>query len=195
MSSERRLHPLSIVFESGRVLRGLLLPLVVLLFATADSRGDAMFVLTAIAGTSALVGVGGLIRYLRFTYRYDERDLVIRSGLLTRKERRIPYVRIQNLDAAQNPLHRLLGVAGVYVQTGGGAEPEASLSVLPLSALDEMRARVMAAGGRAGGLRATAGDCTAGESTAGDLTAGDSTAGDSTAGDLLRVRTSGENFG
>lgn len=149
MSSERRLHPLSIVFESGRVLRGLLLPLVVLLFATMNDDGGSVVILTIIAAISALVGVGGIIRFMRFTYRYDERDLVIRSGLFTRKERRIPYVRIQNLDAAQNPLHRLLRVAGVYVQTGGGAEPEASLSVLPLSALEEMRARVLASGGRA----------------------------------------------
>lgn len=147
-SSERRLHPLSIVFWSARTLRGLLLPLVALVFAIRPDN-SIVFVLTMMAAVSALVIGAAIVRYLRFSYRYDERDMVIRSGLLTRQERRIPYMRIQNLDAAQNPMHRLLGVTAVYVQTGGGAEPEAALSVLPRPALDEMRARVLAAGGRA----------------------------------------------
>ncbi|HEX2167388.1 MAG TPA: PH domain-containing protein [Longimicrobiales bacterium] len=147
-SSERRLHPLSVLFSSARTLKSLLLPLVALMFAIRDNA-SLVFIVAMLAAVSALTGSAAVVRYLRFSYRYDERDMVIRSGLLTRQERRIPYVRIQNVDAAQNPVHRLLGVAAVYVQTGGGAEPEAALSVLPLEALEEMRARVLAAGGRA----------------------------------------------
>ncbi|MGH7465247.1 MAG: PH domain-containing protein, partial [Longimicrobiales bacterium] len=147
-SSERRLHPATILFETGRLLPRLALPMVALLFATWERRGGALSVLIWIGAIIALVIVTSILRYLRFSYRYDERELVIRSGMITRNERSIPYVRIQNLDAAQNLLHRLLGVVMVYVQTGGGAEPEASLRVLPVAALDEMRARVLAAAGR-----------------------------------------------
>lgn len=147
-SSERRLHPVSVLFESGRLLKGMLLPLIVFIFATRPS--GAWYIVLLLALVSATVIVAAIVRYVRFRYRYDERDLVVRSGLFTRNERRIPYVRIQNLDAAQNPLHRLLDVTVVYVQTGGGSEPEAALRVLPLGALEEMRARVLAAGGSAG---------------------------------------------
>ena len=74
---------------------------------------------------------------------------MITSGLIFRNERRIPYSRIQNIDAVQNLFHRLFGVVEVRVETGGGDTPEASLRVLPRGALDEMRERVFAGRGRA----------------------------------------------
>jgi putative membrane protein len=78
-----------------------------------------------------------------------------RTGLLFRNERHIPYARIQNLDAVQNVLHRLLRVVEVRVETGGGQETEAALSVLPLAALEEMRRRVFADRDRVGDVPAT----------------------------------------
>jgi putative membrane protein len=85
-----------------------------------------------------------VFRYFTYRYRYDESELVIQSGLLFRRERHIPYARIQNIDAVQNVLHRLLNVVDVRIETGGGATAEATMSVLPLSALTEMRERVFA---------------------------------------------------
>ena len=147
-SSERRLHPVSIILHMGQLLPRMLLPFVVLLF-TAPQQRKALVLLMVVAAIAAVVALIAIVGYLRYTYRYDERDLVIRSGVLVRNERSIPYVRIQNLDASQNVVQRLLGVTEVFVQTGAGVEPEATLSVLPLAALEEMRARVLAAGGAA----------------------------------------------
>ena len=130
----------------GQLLPRMLLPFVALLF-TAPQQRKALVVLLLVAALAAVVSVIAIVRYLRFSYRYDERDLVIRSGVLVRNERSIPYVRIQNLDASQNVVQRMLGVTEVFVQTGGGVEPEATLRVLPLAALDEMRTRVLEAGG------------------------------------------------
>jgi putative membrane protein len=174
-SSERRLHPLSILLDGLRVLPGAALPLLVLVFTKG---GDAApYVLAGVGAVAAVALVASVLRYLRFSYRYEPRDLVVRSGVFVRNERRIPYVRIQNLDAAQNPLHRLFGVVAVYVQTGGGAEPEASLRVLPLAGLDEMRTRVLAAGGRADeGLPGTSGDHVGAGETYGPDIAGEDTA-------------------
>ena len=137
----------------GQLLPRMLLPFVVLLF-TAPQQRKALVVLLIAAAVAAVVALIAVARHLRYTYRYDERDLVIRSGVLVRNERSIPYVRIQNLDASQNVVQRLLGVTEVFVQTGSGVEPEASLRVLPLAALEEMRTRVM----EAGGARAAAAD-------------------------------------
>jgi hypothetical protein len=86
--------------------------------------------------------VVAIVRYLSFRLRYEGTELVIRSGLIFRNERHIPYARIQNLDAVQNVFHRLLRVIEVRIETGAGSEPEATISVLPASALDEMRRRV-----------------------------------------------------
>ena len=50
--------------------------------------------------------------------------------------------RIQNLDATRSLLHRVFGVAEVRVETGGGQEPEARISVLRETEFEEMRRRV-----------------------------------------------------
>lgn len=148
-SSERRLHPLSILFSAGGHVLRLALPIAVLVLASAPDSGGVVIVAMYLGPVAALIFIAAAVHWMRYTYRYDERDLVVKSGLLTRNERRIPYTRIQNLDASQSPLQRLTGVVAVFVQTGGGEEPEASLRVLPLAALTEMRERVIAAGGRA----------------------------------------------
>ena len=96
------------------------------------------------------------MRYLTFRLRYDPRELVIRSGLLFRNERHVPFAKIQNLDAVQNAFHRLLGVVEIRVQTGGGKDDEARLSVLPSAAFEEMRQRVFE--GRAGAPAPSAAD-------------------------------------
>ena len=75
--------------------------------------------------------IASILRYVSFRLRYDDHELVIRSGLIFRNERHIPFPRIQNVDASQNVFHRLFGVVEVRVETGGGKEEEARLSVLP----------------------------------------------------------------
>jgi putative membrane protein len=83
-----------------------------------------------------------IARYLSFRLRYDDDGLVIRTGLVFRNERHVPFSRIQNVDAEQNFFHRLFGVVEVRVETGGGKEEEARLSVLPRSAFDDIRRHV-----------------------------------------------------
>ncbi len=143
MPSEKRLHPFSILFALLAQAKNFLLPGIVVLFTAQRSEWGwetwAMlgFVPVALAST---------LNYLSFRYRYDATEMVIRSGLVFRNERHVPYARIQNVDAVQNVLHRLLGVAEVRVETGGGSEPEAVLRVLPLAAYEEMRRRVFGEG-------------------------------------------------
>jgi putative membrane protein len=88
--------------------------------------------------------IAALARYFSFRLRYEGTELVISSGILFRNERHVPYARIQNLDAVRNIVHRLLGVAEVRVETGGGQAPEATISVLHETVFDEMRRRVFA---------------------------------------------------
>ncbi len=137
---EHRLHPLSIAFSLGSQLRRAILPLIIG-GASANFLGVVEMRFVLLVGLIPLV-VGSVVRYLTFRYRYEEAELVIRSGLLFRRERHVPYARIQNLDAVQGVFHRVLGVVEVKLQTGGGQEPEATLTVLPLPALEALRAQV-----------------------------------------------------
>jgi putative membrane protein len=137
--SGRRLHPLSILFGFAAAARSFALPAIFFL-ATAGFAGFAwQLMMLPLAVPYLFLSVA---RYISFRYRYDPGEMVIRSGLLFRNERHIPYARIQNIDCRQNLAHRLLGVVEVRVETGGGQEAEATMSVLPLADFEEMRRRV-----------------------------------------------------
>lgn len=143
MPSERqgdlRLHPSAVVFSSATQLKTFALPLVLTVFGANRYGGSWLVIAAVVLGGTLLYS---LLQYLAFRYRFEASELVVRKGVLFRSERHIPYARIQNLDVAQNVLHRLLGVVEVRVQTGAGNEPEAVLGALRRDALDEMRARV-----------------------------------------------------
>lgn len=151
MPSELRLHPVSILFALGGSLKALAVPALLVLLGTSRSSSGgpgrflgvpqgrweiwAMLLLIPAAAMA-------IARYLSFRLRYEETELVIRTGIVFRNERHIPYTRIQNLGAVRNVLHRLLGVTEVRVETGGGREVEATISVIPAAAFEEMRRRV-----------------------------------------------------
>jgi putative membrane protein len=171
MPSEHRLHPTSILFALGGSLKAFALPAVLLLFTTCRASPDSsdsggwgpaawmnrwmpgdfeianwQFWLLLLLIPATLVA---LARYFSFRLRYEGSELVIRSGILFRNERHVPYARIQNLDAVRNVAHRLFGVAEVRVETGGGQTPEATISVLHETVFEEMRRRIFEGRARA----------------------------------------------
>ena len=145
LRAERRLHPMSWLFVLLQQLRQFVLPLVAAFFFGGD-RNELW----------PLIGVGVLAltsvwRY--FTYRYDVAGdaLVVRSGLLERSLRVIPFARIHNVAVQQSMLHRLFDVAEVRLESAGGQKPEAEMRVLKLAdalaleALVRRRGAVLAA--------------------------------------------------
>ena len=125
--AERRLHPWSWLFVLVQQLKQFIVPLAVLLFL---GRGDR-HALWPLAGVAALALLSA---WQYFTYRYSVGDdrLVVRSGLLERSLRQIPFARIHNVALNQTLLHRLFGVAEVRLESAGGQKPEAEMRVLRL---------------------------------------------------------------
>jgi putative membrane protein len=142
MSFEHRLHPYTILFAFLAQVRLFIVPGIFIYFGIGSGDREwwqpwmMLFVVPA-AGLS-------MLRYFTYRFRYETSELVIRTGLVFRKERHIPYARIQNIDAVQNVLHRFLNVVEIKIETGGGQSAEATMSVLPFAALEEMRGRVFA---------------------------------------------------
>lgn len=135
--SEHRLHPFSFLFAIAATARQILVPAIFALFATRSRDAwefGAVIVLIPVAGIA-------LGRALSVRYRFDATELVIRSGFVFRRVRHIPYDRIQNINVVQGPVHRLLGVVEVRIETGGGSELEAHLRVVDRTALGEIRRR------------------------------------------------------
>lgn len=138
-ADDRRLHPLSWLFTAARFAKGFVVP--ALLFLVAS--GGAGYQLWGALFIGPVI-VAAVVHYRVYRYRLAADEIVVRDGILTRTERRIPYERIQNIDLVQNPLHRFCRVALVRVETASGTRPEAVMRVLALDAVAEMHARVFA---------------------------------------------------
>lgn len=126
-----KLHPLSAVTRGLR--RGLLAAsFVFFLFAMgsnflpdSDRYFSLLFVLFPVV---FVLGFGYQVAYYRrFEYDLTADTLDISAGVFGRKEREIPYRRIQNVDITESLFHRLLGMAVVDIETAGGSETEAKL--------------------------------------------------------------------
>jgi putative membrane protein len=133
----RRLHPLSWLFMTATSLKGLVLPAVLVLFASARSPLARYELLSLLLVGPALVAA--LLKQGIYNYRFTDEELVIREGILVKKERHIPYDRVHNVALVRNPVHRLLGVASTRVETASGGKAEAVMRVLSLEAVDELR--------------------------------------------------------
>ncbi|MGH8084456.1 MAG: PH domain-containing protein [Lysobacter sp.] len=126
--AERRLHPMSWLFVLLAQLKQFIVPLVALLvFGQGDRNGWWPLIGVAVLALLSL--------WQYFTYRYGVADdaLVVRSGLLERSLRVIPFARIHNVALQQTLLHRMFGVAEVRLESAGGKKPEAEMRVLKLA--------------------------------------------------------------
>ncbi len=122
-----RLHPMSWLFELIAQLRQFLVPLVALFVFGRGDRNE----LWPLIGVAVLV-VASLWRYFAFRYQPEGDQLVLRTGLLSRNVRIVPYGRIHNVAIDQTLLHRLFDVAAVRLESAGGDKPEAEMRVLRL---------------------------------------------------------------
>jgi putative membrane protein len=133
----RRLHVLSPVFFAGGHVRRLW-PLALLVLA----RRQLWLI---VAGVVVLL-VATTLEWLRRTYELEAGALRLEEGVLARKLRVVPFDRIQQVELVRKPLHRLLGVATLRVETaGGGGAAEVDLDVVALGEAQALRAGLLRA--------------------------------------------------
>lgn len=136
---EGRLHPLTLLFRGWQLLRGVLLPAIIVLYF-GRNQFLGYFLLLFFIGPMGM----SIIRYFTFTFKITAEEIVLRHGLIGRTERHIPLTRVQDVRLEQGVLHRLLGMADVEVETAGGQGVDASLSVLSKSHAEELRRMIFA---------------------------------------------------
>lgn len=132
---ELRLHPLSWLFELFNVLKQFIVPLLFLLFA-GRSNSYELWGLIAIAFMVPLA----IARYFTFRYQINSDHLIIRSGLIHKTVRNMAFTRIQNVTLHQGILHRMMQVAEVRLETGGGDDKEdGKMRVLSLAQAKQLQ--------------------------------------------------------
>lgn len=153
---DRRLHPMSWLFVLLMTLRQFAVPLVVVL--VLGRRGNEGAVPWEIIGAlgALVLAANAVLQYFTYRFRIEHDGLRIRSGLLQRTFRDVPFRRIHNVTLHRNVLHRFFGVAEVRLESAGGVKPEAEMRVLRLadaqaleSLVRQTHAQPSAAGGEA----------------------------------------------
>ena len=127
---ERRLHPLSWLFVLVSNVKQFLVPLIALV--VFGGRGEDSWQLIAAGVAVATLAAASVWRYFTYRYRIGDDSLFVRSGLLERSLRQIPFTRIHDVAVHQTLLHRLFKVAEVRLESASGGKAEARMQVLRL---------------------------------------------------------------
>lgn len=136
-TAEHRLPPRAIPLFAVHAIRELLPILIVALVSGRLEMKELGFWL--FAGTAA-VGLGFLNWYTtRFAFLPEHVSL--KSGLLFREHRQLPWARIQNLSVTRGPLHRLLGISHLRIESASGAGTEINLNGMTAAQIDDLRQR------------------------------------------------------
>ncbi|WP_366917476.1 PH domain-containing protein [Microbacterium thalli] len=116
-----------------------------------------LIALLVTVGALALI-VGGFYLSWRFhTFRITEDDVEVRSGILSRTQRRAPLDRVQGVNLTRPAVARLLGAAKLEI-VGAGADANVKLEYLSTSNAETIRADILrlASGQRLAEARAAA---------------------------------------
>jgi len=128
----RRQHPLALLVGMGHRLLGVTLIAGPMVLLNPAVRDVPEVLVPSVAGMLVLLVLlpAGLTWATQwFAIGHDA--LVVRSGVLFRRTRTIPYGRIQGINTAQSPMQRVLGLGSLRVDTGQqGVEAEAELPML-----------------------------------------------------------------
>jgi len=130
-----RLHHSTLWLMPLEVLRKLIIPAFMMgLFWNFQS---ALKFFTFIIFIPSLIYI--LFRYLTLRIQLIDNELIIKSGKLTKNERRIHFDRIQDIEIHQSPLMRLFNVAKIQITTAASDKKEASFETLSMSNAEALK--------------------------------------------------------
>ena len=133
---EKRLHPFTLLYRLVVALPNAALPIIFVIYSGNTGEWAYIFI-SLFLGLFILPGI--LLNYFYFDYTITEQEVVIRSGILSKKERHIKIDRIQNVTITQNFLHKLMRIAKVQLETAGDATTEGNLDSVSIADSERIR--------------------------------------------------------
>ncbi|WP_199537557.1 PH domain-containing protein, partial [Spongiactinospora gelatinilytica] len=116
-----------LLIDPVRMLPSLFVPLVGVLFVGGFSPASFGWAAFGVVGTV----VYSVVRWATFTYQIVGDRLELTRSLVSRSVRTIPLERVRGVDISTPPLHRLLGLSVLRIDTGargGGEKQEGELN-------------------------------------------------------------------
>jgi uncharacterized protein len=143
---ERRLDPR--IVQVWRVFGGLgllvpLLPISLVAMLLLDGRFAAAIPIAVVVLVALYVAFYPPARYRRWRWRLTPLALELRYGVVVHRHEAVPYFRVQQIDVAQGPLDRVLGLATLQVTTAS-ASGSVALPGIPADDAPRVRAELLA---------------------------------------------------
>lgn len=140
-----KLAPLSVPYRALQKAGRLAITLVFLGSVGTEVGFGGPLLIAGIGGAIALALAYEFGYYQRYRYTFTDDTFDIESGVLNRREREIPYGRVQNVDISRNVIQRLLSLSAINIETAGGGSTEAAIRYVTADAAttiqDEIRRR------------------------------------------------------
>lgn len=134
MFKTKKLHPIAAITSFFKSLKDVIFPII--LFIILDTKiNSSSYIFFGLIG----IGLTGLliisfIQWYRFTYEITDNQIKIVQGLFVKKNRYIPFERIQSIDIQEGIIHRFFQLALVKIETAGSSgleESDAILAAIP----------------------------------------------------------------
>jgi putative membrane protein len=143
----RRTSPFAILFFFGKLLKTIaqnawqsLAPLAAFVYAY---EGELVTkVAFGVIGFFAIATTVSVLNYWFFRYQLNDDSILIRQGIVKKKQLDIKFDRIQGLNTQQNIVFRYFGLVTVHFDTAGSAGNEGNLPAVTRQFADSLRSRI-----------------------------------------------------
>ena len=147
LNAWHRTSPFAVLFFIGKTIRLLiknawqsLAPLVALI---ASGQFDAKTVLLiGVVGLGVLIVGGAILSYWFFRFQLTSDSILIRQGVVKKKQLDIKFDRIQGINTQQNPIFRVFKLVTVNFDTAGSSGNEGNLPAVGREFADSLRERI-----------------------------------------------------
>jgi len=134
----KRLDKTSPLFTLYEVVKKTIIPLIFGVLTYERSVKVQIIVISVVSFFSLF----SILQYWFYHYWIKADKIEIKEGIFFKKNRKVPYTRIQNVNVLQNPLHRILKVATLQLESASGGKPEAVMRVVNLATVEKIKQAV-----------------------------------------------------
>src|SRR5688572_29934520 len=102
MSDPKRLHPIAVLLNIIKSIKELVIPFLLVVVIPGKNEGIPGWIQPLVIAIIILLIIGNaFLQWLRFTYRIEEGEFRIESGVFVRKKRYIKFDRIHSIDISE----------------------------------------------------------------------------------------------
>ena len=143
----RRTSPLAVLFFFGKVLGALaknatqvIAPMAA--FFVAFPGDTKTKILLAVAGFIVITSITSLLRYWFFRFQIGDDAILVREGVINKKQLDIKFSRIQGINTEQSFIFRWFDLVTISFDTAGSAGSEGELPAVKTSFADALRKQI-----------------------------------------------------